>query len=671
MSRPSVIFCNLQNSGGSAVDPILREIFARSGYFIAPYGPEGTRRLRPEMDCGKITHPFYHWTHDPIETFADMVGNCKYRFIYLHRDPRDAAVSWAHDFQHKGICGDMSFSQILEMVVTHNLPPHVRSAIGWVRTDCLVITFKEVKENIAATVHSILDYANYYNSTENIKLSDAAVDEIIDKHSFESMAGRQRGESGEIVRSGYMLRKGISGEWKKQFTPRLTDKCNEIMGREILELGYGLYDANLDNNKEGQFTTPFQVDDSTSIASGVAQIVSPPFSCGVAWLVNALLYLDIRVTNTSFEPGHWGINRDSWQISGAAETHLKWHLPVLHERQSFQFPESLEVRWEHRLDFAACERRPTILFVRDPRDAVYSLYRRNYADSMGFIGYLNRPDEWPHHFPGLFQMPPLESYAYFCCYWLAMGKIMPVKLVRFEDVKANPSLILKEVLQYLGVERSDAQIQEAVKSSGFDQARLAMEKMEASSGKLFMTARKGQVGEWRVSYSTLARLNIRKLTKDLIRRLGYDLSFSPTPSHQLFEDYLKQVDRSFPKYLRANIMALLLATEKGSPPSFAELAAMTEKFSGNGTNVLKFGAITEAIYYVQRIFSDTSSPPARIALNVFVNLNLFFFNQWPVQIAAWYGLCRIELDSGVPVLRNLGKYHNVRLRILNRIWKLF
>jgi len=671
MNRPSVIFCNLQNSGGSAVDPVLREIFARTGYFITPYGPEGTGRLRQELDSGEITRPFYHWTHDPIETFAGMVGNCDYRFIYLHRDPRDAAVSWAHDFQYKGVYGDMSFPQILEMVVTHNLPPHVRAAIEWVKADCMVITFKQMKENMTATVYSILDYVNYRNCKDNVKVSDTDFDQIISKHSFESLAGRQRGESGEVVRSGYMLRKGISGEWKNQFSPRLTLKCNEIMGREILELGYDLNEVNAGNDDQQQFAMPFKAGESNSIASGVAQIVSPPFSCGVAWLINALLYLDIRVTNTGFEPGHWTVNNNFWKISNTAEMHLKWHLPVLHERQSFQFPEPLEVRWEHRLDFAASEIRPTILFVRDPRDAVYSLYRRNYADNLSFISYLNRPDEWPHHFPGLFQMPPLESYAYFCWYWLAMGKIMPVKLVRFEDIRKNPSFVLKEVLRYLGVARSKIQIEEAVKSSGFEQARLAMERMEASTGKLFMTARKGQIGEWRSSYTTFTQLYVRKLIKLLIGQLGYDERISYTSDQRLFEDYHEQVNHNFHGPLNENIMLLLMATEKGNPPTLCTLVKEAKKFYGNGTSLLKFGAIAEAIFYVERIFPDTSSPQARIALNTFVNLNLFFFNQWPIQIAAWYGLRRIEQASDMPIIKNLGKYQNIRLKILSRFWKLF
>ncbi len=408
-----------------------------------------------------------------------------------------------------------------------------------------------------------------------------------------------------------------------------------------------------------------------TFAPNSAQIVSPPFACGVAWLINALLFLDIRVTNAGFESDHWRLVGNAWRISESAERHLKWHLPILHKRQSFSFPEAINVRWEHRLDFASGVICRTILFVRDPRDAVYSLYRRNYAESMSFVSFLNRPDEWPHHFPGMFHMPPLESYAYFCWFWLAMGEAMPVNLIRFEDVKTEPVSVLREVLRYLGVERSEAQIHAAIESSHFEQAQQAMERMERDTGKRFITARKGQVGEWRTSFSRLARASVREPIKTLMRHLGYSFDSGSSSDCQVFEDYREQINRLIPQVLRQTSTTWLLATEEGHAPNSAAIAAGIKNLVASGKDILKLAAIAEAIYYVQRIFVDTSSPQARIALNVFVNLNLSYFHQWPVQIAALHGLRRIETESGVPMLPRLGRYRHFQLRALNRMWELF
>ncbi len=623
--------------------------------------------MRNELVQGAIAEPFYHWTHDPVETFSGMLGNPAYRFIYLHRDPRDAAVSWAHDFQRGGKCGDMSFTQLLDMVVTHNQPPHVRAAVRWVKSDCMVITFRQVKKSIGQSVWAILDYVGYFDDADTTSLSDGEIEQIIEKYSCEAISGRKRGEPGDTIRSGYMLRKGISGEWRSQFSAELIRKCNAIMGREILALGYEI--AGPANESNAQNLPTLTVSDSNASKTVLAQIVSPPFSCGVAWLINALLHLDVKVTNTGFNPGHWQKISDGWKLSNTALAHLKWHLPVLHERQQFKVPEPLEVFWEHRLDFAAVSH-PTILFVRDPRDAVFSLYRRNYAKDISFGGYLNRPDEWPDHFPGLFQMPPLETYAYFCWFWLAMGEIMPVRLVRFEDVKASPVRVLREVLQYLGIERTDEQIRAAVASSDVEQARLAMEKMEVETGREFKTVRKAQVGEWRRTYSMLTLFYVRKVTKAIIQQLGYAKTSDATWHWLVSDDYRDWVRKKIPSPLVPTVTNWLLATEEGHAPKAAQISAEIMKLAVSGKDLLKLATITEAIYYTQKIFPDMAVQQARSALNLFVNLNLYFFDQWSVQMAAWYGLRRIEVDGGVPMLSRLGVYHGLRLKALNRIWEL-
>jgi len=656
---PNVIFCNLQNSGSSAIDPILRDLLALKGYFVTPFGPEGTHRLRAELaPNGAIGKPFYHWTHDPVESFEGMIGDSDYRFIYLHRDPRDAAVSWAHDFQHNGTCATMSFPQILQMVVTHNQPPFVRAAARWVRSECLIVTFNQVKEDIRGVLAEILDYIGYFDATA--PASDV-VQRAIQKYSFEPMTARQRGENGNIERTVYVLRKGISGEWRNHFDSDLTRQCNQIMGREILSLGYRL-DAPSGN--PGQDAHVGLQDDAGSLpcrrrespAPGAAarvQIVSPPFACGVTWLVNALLHLGVKVTNNGFQPGHWLESEGAWRMSEQAEGHLKWHLPVLHDRQSFAFPEDKEVVWEHRLDFADLGRFPTILFVRDPRDAVHSLYRRSYAKNFDFVSYLKRADDWPDHFPGLFQLPPLETFAYFCWFWLAMGEAMPVKLVRFEDVKQAPNRMLADTLRFIGIERTDAEISAAVESSGFDSARRAMEAMERETGREFKTVRNALVGEWQTAYSDEARACIGKTTEAILAQLAYPGHGPQAGSDRVFEDYRGILARTLPERLVAAAADFLLRTEAGAAPAPAQIAAFVTEADLSGWPLLQLAAVAEAIYYVQRTFSDTSVPQARAALNAFVNLNLLFLDEHAVQVAACLGLQRLQDELGVELLSRM------------------
>jgi hypothetical protein len=195
-----------------------------------------------------------------------------------------------------------------------------------------------------------------------------------------------------------------------------------------------------------------------------------------------------------------------------------------------------------------------------------------------------------------------------------------------------------------------------------------METMEAATGLEFKTVRKAQIGEWRQSYSSFAQNCIRKLTRALISRLGYAGGIAHNTNPQ--NDYREQVNRFVHPALRQTVTSWLLATEDGRPPNSLEITAEVQKLAAAGIDLLKLASIAEAIYYVQKIFVDTASPQARIALNVFVNLNLSFFRQWPVQVAAWYSLRRLESESGLPMLARLGCYHGYRIRVFNGLWKL-
>ncbi|MDS4013423.1 MAG: sulfotransferase domain-containing protein [Candidatus Accumulibacter sp.] len=220
------------------MDPILRDIFSHSGYFFTPYGPEGTHRLRDELNRGEIQEPFYHWTHDPVETFSGLIGNPAYRFIFMHRDPRDAAVSWAHDLHMRRALGEKDLQQVLEVVVEHIQPPHVKAAVEWIRSDCMTITFKEMVQDMKSVIQRILDHVGYFDADFGERMSDTEIQRTIAKYSFEAVAGRKRGETGETIRTGYMVRKGVSGEWKTLFPPELLRRYDEKIGREIELLGY-------------------------------------------------------------------------------------------------------------------------------------------------------------------------------------------------------------------------------------------------------------------------------------------------------------------------------------------------------------------------------------------------------------------------------------------------
>ncbi len=234
-------------------------------------------------------------------------------------------------------------------------------------------------------------------------------------------------------------------------------------------------------------------------------LTSPPFSCGLAWLANVLLELEVRTTHWPSQDA-WRKVDNGWALDEQAQVLLAWHLPILHRKPALVFRDHVEVLWEHRFDFAASKAvAGTILYLRDPRDAIYSMYLRDWAkDGQTYQFFLYRRDNWRHHFPGLFYLPPPETYILFIVYWMTMGEAVPVLTITFEGMRANPEDGVTSVLNFLNIERSDLAIVEALGHSNFQAAKDAMERTAAQQGIVRQTARSGTVGEWRTSHDAQA-----------------------------------------------------------------------------------------------------------------------------------------------------------------------
>jgi hypothetical protein len=98
----------------------------------------------------------------------------------------------------------------------------------------------------------------------------------------------------------------------------------------------------------------------------------------------------------------------------------------------------------------------------------------------------------------------------------------------------------------------------------------------------------------------------------------------------------------------------LKKTEKENNLSILEMVAYTRKHPVGGIDLSKVAVIGGAIYYAKKVFNDTKSPRAHIALKVFVKLTLFYFNEWLTELTAWYWLQRTEMESYENLLSRLG-----------------
>jgi hypothetical protein len=259
------------------------------------------------------------------------------------------------------------------------------------------------------------------------------------------------------------------------------------------------------------------------------QIVSAPFASGVSLLVSILLELNVKMTNMGplYVADHWIDTEGGPVLSENAYDFFKDYFPALSRNgNKFTFDASIEGFWEHRLDLALHAHRPTILFIRDPRDAIFSLFRRDYKELMSFEEYLLTSSNWPDHFSEMFGLPPFETWAYYNLFWYYLSEKIDIKIVTFEKLKLFPQNEIKEILNFLGIERSAADIIKAVNNSSF----------ENSSKKFFS---KGKVDEWKEHYTPIQEsLCNNDLVTYAMNIFGYKDIQSVNGVNAITEEYL-------------------------------------------------------------------------------------------------------------------------------------
>jgi len=258
----------------------------------------------------------------------------------------------------------------------------------------------------------------------------------------------------------------------------------------------------------------------------IGYLTSAPFACGIGWLVNCLTALDYKTISLVYGQDTWEMQSDGSETMPArVQAHLRNHLPVLFERSEFRFKPSVELYWEHRICFPLRSNAPVVVVMRDPRDAIFSLYRRwreNDWIDLDYQSFLAWRSDWPDHFPGMYFTNPILTFLLFNLVWLKARKFRKVMFLRFEEFKTNPSEELLNAIEHLNLEApTDLRIREAQDSSD---TRSAREKMDRESSLHdFKAIHKGLIYEWKSAYDP-AWLNhfASGPVRACIRYLGYE-----------------------------------------------------------------------------------------------------------------------------------------------------
>lgn len=239
-------------------------------------------------------------------------------------------------------------------------------------------------------------------------------------------------------------------------------------------------------------------------------LVSPREPSGATWLINCFLELGICTFRKS-SPEMWQCKGSAWIVNSHEHVLKKW-LPVLSRKSSFTFREDIEVRWTHEWPGATTRRQEIVCFVRDPRDALYSRFRREATD-LTFKEFLSFLDPWS-------LLDKVDNWILFVRSWAMCDR---VHVVRFEDYKADAVATLGKTLNALGIEVSDADIHRAVEESTFEKAAAAeaQYRQEHPEDEQVIN-RKGMPREWGAVPELKAEMEqVSRRCGYLLEELGY------------------------------------------------------------------------------------------------------------------------------------------------------
>ncbi len=260
-------------------------------------------------------------------------------------------------------------------------------------------------------------------------------------------------------------------------------------------------------------------------------IVSAELPCGAAWLATALLELGVPL----WRP--WGIDdRGSWTQLGARRWCYRYPdsawsrlLPGLVDGREFRLRPSPVPRFGHHWPgmLSACSRR--ILFVRDPRDALYSAWRRESR-----LGRVDSGCNFTTWVAGPYAHLPLSRAEYLRCYWqswLHADDSADVLLLRFEDSKRHPQRSLARAAKFLGIAAPARALARACKAADHSRAAAA-DRALANAGIGPRMLADGIAEEWRQHFTPAMHAAVGARFDVLCARFGYAVCAAPAdPCH--------------------------------------------------------------------------------------------------------------------------------------------
>uniref|UniRef100_A0A8C8R5J9 Sulfotransferase n=1 Tax=Pelusios castaneus TaxID=367368 RepID=A0A8C8R5J9_9SAUR len=207
--------------------------------FIECGDPEKYQRMK-QFPSPRILATHLHYDKLPKSIFKN-----KAKILVLFRNPKDTAASFFHfhnntpDVPHYN-SWDQFFSAFMNGKVSWG--SYFDQAVAWNRhledENVMIITYEDLKENLASGVKQIAEFFGFSPTAEQIQ-------SIAERGSFQAMRERSQEIYGSV--GATLFRKGAVGDWKNLFTEaqsqEMDAKFKECLGGTKLEahLKYDVY----------------------------------------------------------------------------------------------------------------------------------------------------------------------------------------------------------------------------------------------------------------------------------------------------------------------------------------------------------------------------------------------------------------------------------------------
>lgn len=274
-------------------------------------------------------------------------------------------------------------------------------------------------------------------------------------------------------------------------------------------------------------------------------LASAELPCGASWIGNVLLELGVPI----FKP--WGADtRDEWKALGDRCFRYQrpdqgWRrlLPSLHHGRLYDFRAAPVPRLGHHWP-GQYPPLPALLIVRDPRDALYSAWRREKA-----LGTLATDVDFPSFLQHSFRHWPLSWVAYLSLHTLAWRRVIQRSgglLLRFEDFKAHPKVEARRVLDWLQLTVGDDELDRAIAASDHPQIKRAESALLAAGVAPSALLAGGLAEEWRRHYTPALHAALPDWLWRCYEPLGYVPAHPGLPTARPDGEALRRVAEAIP-----------------------------------------------------------------------------------------------------------------------------